>query len=70
MFLRKERTAVMRETKIDTQPIHKELADEVLKTLPQMDNILELADFFKVMGDGTRLQILIALIQNEFCVSD
>ena len=45
----------MRETKIDTQPIHKELADEVLKTLPQMDNILELADFFKVMGDGTRL---------------
>ena len=53
MFLRKERTAVMRETKIDTQPIHKELAD-----------------FFKVMGDGTRLQILIALIQNEFCVSD
>ena len=38
--------------------------------MPNIDDILDLADFFKVMGDSTRLQILMALIQDEFCVSD
>ena len=32
--------------------------------------INDLSDFFKVMGDNTRLKILIALIHNEYCVND
>ena len=47
----------MKENKCDCKPIN-------------IDDILDLADFFKVMGDSTRLQILMALIQDEFCVSD
>lgn len=60
----------MRANKVDTQPINKRLADKAVSNLPEPDNISELSDFFKVMGDSTRLKILISLIQNEFCVSD
>ena len=44
--------------------------NDVLSEKPTMDDIIKLSDFFKVMGDSTRLQILMALIQGEFCVSD
>ena len=37
---------------------------------PGEEDITALSDFFKVMGDGTRLKILIALINGEFCVSE
>lgn len=37
---------------------------------PGEKDIIALSDFFKVMGDGTRLKILIALINDEFCVSE
>lgn len=37
---------------------------------PSEEDIIALSDFFKVMGDGTRLKILIALINGEFCVSE
>lgn len=54
----------------DFTPINKELADDVRKHLPDTNDIMDLADFFKVMGDNTRLKILIALLSNELCVSD
>lgn len=60
----------MKENKCDCQPINQEVSDKARDTMPNIDNVLDLADFFKVMGDSTRLQILMALIQNEFCVSD
>lgn len=44
-------------------------SDQIKIDFPGADDILALADFFKVMGDGTRLRILIALINGEFCVS-
>ncbi len=34
------------------------------------ENITQLSDFFKVMGDTTRLQLLITLQSKELCVSD
>ncbi len=60
----------MKENKCDCKPINQELSDKARDTMPNIDDILDLADFFKVMGDSTRLQILMALIQDEFCVSD
>lgn len=33
-------------------------------------NVTKVAEFFKLMGDNTRLKILIALSQSERCVSD
>lgn len=34
------------------------------------DKLYELADLFKVFGDSTRLKILYALFENEYCVCD
>ena len=31
---------------------------------------MDLSDFFKIMGDSTRLQLLMSLQQSEMCVSD
>ena len=38
--------------------------------MPAFDEIMNLSDFFKVMGDSTRLQLLLSLQQSEMCVSD
>ena len=38
--------------------------------MPDFSEISDLSDFFKVMGDSTRLQLLMALQMGEFCVSD
>ena len=56
--------------KCDCPPQNPELIEEVKNKIPNLDDIYTLAEFFKLMGDSTRLQILIALIHNEFCVSD
>ena len=34
------------------------------------DKISDLSDFFKIMGDNTRLKILIVLIHNKYCVNE
>lgn len=34
------------------------------------DKLYDLADLFKVFGDSTRLKILYALFEDEFCVCD
>ncbi|MDO4467501.1 MAG: metalloregulator ArsR/SmtB family transcription factor [Bacillota bacterium] len=46
------------------------LVDKAEKSMPETAHILQLADFFKVMGDGTRLRLLMALESGEFCASD
>ena len=38
--------------------------------MPDMNLLYELSDFFKVMGDGTRIQLLWALEESEMCVGD
>lgn len=40
------------------------------KNLPQEPFLTEVADFFKVMGDPTRVHILWALDQGEICVCE
>lgn len=39
-------------------------------SLPCDEKLNRLADFYKIMGDPTRLKILIALEEGEFCASD
>lgn len=60
----------MKNIKCDCMPVNPDKIDEALEKMPEMTDIMDLADFFKVMGDSTRLKILLALIQEEFCVSD
>lgn len=40
------------------------------KKLPSDDYIYDLADFFKVFADSTRMKIIYALLDNELCVCD
>ena len=60
----------MIDNKCDCIPLNPELIEDVKKIMPDFDDVMELGDFFKVMGDSTRLQILMALFSSEFCVSD
>ena len=50
--------------------IHKDVVEEVREKLPQEEMIYELAEFFKVFGDTTRIRILCALFEAEMCVCD
>lgn len=38
--------------------------------IPKYELLCDLSDFFKVIGDGTRLQILFTLYESELCVCD
>lgn len=38
--------------------------------MPKEETLTDLADFFKVFGDATRVKILYVLLQSEMCVCD
>ncbi|MGL5150292.1 MAG: ArsR/SmtB family transcription factor [Clostridium sp.] len=50
--------------------IHEDVVIKVKDTLPQDETLYELAEFFKVFGDSTRIKIICALFQEEMCVCD
>lgn len=50
--------------------IHEDLVKKVSKTMPEETTLYELAEFFKVFGDTTRIKILCALFASEMCVCD
>ena len=50
--------------------IHEEKVHMVQKLLPDDELINELADFYKVFGDATRVKILYVLLESEMCVCD
>ncbi len=54
----------------DCTVIHEETVDRVRKEMPQDKLLDSSADFFKVVGDRTRIRILHALFQSEMCVCD
>lgn len=61
----------MRNAKIcDCDIVHKEVIDRVKKKMPSDELLGDLSDFFKVIGDGTRIKILWALDESEMCVCD
>ncbi|MBI9108064.1 MAG: helix-turn-helix transcriptional regulator [Spirochaetales bacterium] len=45
-------------------------AEELKKKLPVDEEIQDLAEFFKVFGDPTRIRILFLLKHGEYCVHD
>lgn len=50
--------------------VHDDKVKEVLKELPPEETIKELADFYKVFGDATRVKILCVLLRSQMCVCD
>ena len=53
-----------------TKGIHEEIVSYVRKKIPKSSRLSELADLFKLFGDGTRIGILWALSESEMCVCD
>ena len=49
---------------------NKDLVYKVMKQAPKWEIIEKLADFYKIMGDPTRLRLLISLENGELCASD
>ena len=56
--------------KCDCTGIHEDVVAEVRRRLPEEEDLLDLADLFKVFGDSTRVKILCALWESELCVCD
>lgn len=49
---------------------HSDIIDKVNKNMPHEEDLYDLAEFFKVFGDSTRIKILYVLLQSEMCVCD
>ena len=47
-----------------------EIVSKLKPLLPDTTLLYDLSDFFKIMGDGTRIQLLWALEESEMCVND
>ena len=50
--------------------VHTEQVEQVRLKMPEEGTLYDLADFFKVLGDSTRVRILWALDCRELCVCD
>ncbi|SET63521.1 transcriptional regulator, ArsR family [Natronincola peptidivorans] len=54
----------------EVQCIHEEDVKEVKETMLKDVLLHDIADFFKVFGEVTRIKMLCALLQKELCVCD
>ena len=50
--------------------IHNDVIERVRKEMPAAEQLYELSELFKSLGDQTRVKILFALSRNEMCVCD
>lgn len=50
--------------------IHEDLVNRVTQHMPAEEDLYDLADFYKVFGDTTRIKILYVLRCSELCVCD
>lgn len=60
----------MKRFECDCDVIHAEVVEKVKKNMPDIDLLMDLADFFKVFSDSTRVRILVALSEETMCVCD
>lgn len=54
----------------DCNIIHQDVVSEVSGLMAEENTFNKLAEFFKILGDTTRIKILYALDKNEMCVCD
>ena len=50
--------------------VHPEIRDKVKENMPEEEELLDLAELFKIFGDSTRIKILYVLFESEMCVCD
>jgi ArsR family transcriptional regulator len=54
----------------DCNVIHENIVTKVQSLLPMEEDLIDLAELFKVFGDTTRIKILSGLLEAEMCVCD
>ena len=54
----------------DVTCVHNQIIEAVKEKMPAEELLNELADFYKVFGDATRIKILGVLLRSEMCVCD
>ena len=54
----------------DVTYVHNDMIQKVKKLMPEEGLLNELADFYKVFGDATRVKILCVLLESAMCVCD
>lgn len=50
--------------------VHEDTVKKVINDMPEEEKLYDLAEFFKIFGDSTRIKILYALFEAELCVCD
>lgn len=50
--------------------VNEEMVNKVRETMPPEEEMQDLAEFYRVFGDATRLKILYVLLCSEMCVYD
>ncbi len=50
--------------------VHTDVVKKVMDEMPPEETLYDLAEFFKIFGDTTRIRILYALLEEELCVGD
>lgn len=54
----------------DCEIIHKDKVEKAMAEMLNDDTLLDIADFFKVLADSTRIKIVNLLDNNTLCVCD
>ena len=54
----------------DEYCLHEDVLDRVRPKLPEVEELYDLAELFKVFGDTTRIRMLYLLFEEEMCVCD
>ena len=60
----------MENTQADCTALRPRTVAAIRAEMPEEELLYGLSDFFKVMGDGTRIRLLWALEEAEMCVND
>ncbi len=50
--------------------VHPQAVEQALAEIPSEEQLVELAQIFKIFGDATRIKVLTALSSGELCVCD
>jgi ArsR family transcriptional regulator len=54
----------------ECEEVHVDAVERRRKTMPDVETLYDLSDFFKIFGDSTRLNILFAIDDGPLCVCD
>lgn len=50
--------------------IHEEVVEKVAAKMKSEETLMDLAEFFKIFADSTRIRIINALLHSDMCVCD